>query len=511
MNSSVVGVSPVLSDYLGASDLQHSASAHPAQPIIHPIVLSGGGGERLWPLSRAAFPKQLLEIADQPSLLERTVSRLSSVPALGRAPIGVICNEADRFFVAQHMSAAARTGSRILAEPDRRDSAAAIGLATCAAFEEDPDSLLLVCPADHLIEDFVGFSESILAAVPAAHEGRIVTFGVVPDRPHTGYGYLKRGVEIAGTAARELSAFIEKPDLSTAQRLIAEGNNYWNSGIFLFEAKVMRQAFLDHMPDTWSLLEETWKTARSEGQIVRFDPTAFRQIPKISIDYAIMEKASNLAVIEAKFDWNDVGLWPSIAELLQHDKSGNAHWGRTELVDTRNSFVYSNTDMLVATLGIEGLIITVTQDAILVCPKDRANDLKKLVEILKEKGVPEAEQHRTVFRPWGSFTTISRGPRYLVKRIRVAPGGLMSLQQHHHRAEHWVIVSGTARVEINGESQLLTENQSAFIPLGAIHRLENPGKIELEFIEVQSGSYLEDDDIIRIEDGYGRTQYPTKL
>ncbi len=504
MNSSVVGDGQISVDRLDASEPLYGTLAGAAEATVHPVILSGGGGERLWPLSRAAFPKQLLEIAGQPSLLEKTVTRLSSVPALSRAPLRVICNEADRFFVAQQVAKAARGGGQVLAEPDRRDSASAVGLATIAAMDVDPRTLLLVCPADHLIEDLQGFSESIQAAIPAAQEGYIVTFGITPDRPHTGYGYLRRGDGISGTGAKRLEGFVEKPDLKTAQTLLAEGESYWNAGIFLFEARVMRQAFHDHLPDAWTLLEETWATAWEQENILRFKPDAFRRLPSISIDYAIMEKARNLAVVEASFDWNDIGLWPSIAELIHHDKSGNAHWGRTALVDTRNSFVYSNTDTLVATLGVEGLIITVTPDAILVCPRDRANDLKKLVAVLRDQGIPEAEQHRTVFRPWGSFTTIARGERYLVKRIRVSPGGLMSLQRHHHRAEHWVVVSGTARVEINGESQLLTENQSAFIPLGAEHRLANPGKIELEFIEVQSGSYLEDDDIVRLDDGYGR-------
>ncbi|MDQ4060405.1 MAG: mannose-1-phosphate guanylyltransferase/mannose-6-phosphate isomerase [Pseudomonadota bacterium] len=471
-------------------------------PSIIPVILCGGNGEGLWPLSRASHSKHLARLRGQPSLLEQTVQRLAKACPTA-API-VLCNETDRFLVAEQVTAHAPAAPRILLEPERRDTSAAIALAVAAAGELDPAAILLVCPADHVIADIEGFAEAVRRGVAAAQAGRIVTFGIVPDRPHAGYGYLKVGDAIPGTEAQILERFVEKPDEARAAEMLAEGGCLWNAGIFLFRAEVMRAALEAYTPGTWTAARAAYFAAVRDLDFIRIDRDAYAAAPKISIDYAVLEKADNLAIVPARFDWNDVGSWSVLASLFDGDPNGNAVHGKAVLTDTCDSFVYSGGDALVATLGVRDLIVSVTKDAVLVCPKDRADDLKEVVASIRADGHPEADHHKLVYRPWGSYESLVFGDRFQVKHIVVKPGGVLSLQRHYHRAEHWVVVRGTAKVTIGNSEELLAENQSVYVPLGSMHRLENPGKIPLELIEVQTGSYLGEDDIVRFADVYSR-------
>ena len=471
-------------------------------PSIVPVILCGGNGERLWPLSRASHPKHLARLRGRPSLLEQTVQRLAAAFPTA-API-VLCNETDRFLVAEQVTAHAPATPRILLEPERRDTSAAIALAVAAAGEIDPEAILLVCPADHVIADVEGFAGAVERGTAAAKAGRIVTFGVVPDCPHTGYGYLKLGEAIPGTEAQVLDRFVEKPNEARAAEMLAEGGYLWNAGIFLFRAEVMRAALEAHAAGTWAAAQAAYFAAVRDLDFIRIDRDAYAAAPKISIDYAVLEKADNLAVVPARFDWSDVGSWSALSSLFDGDPNGNAVHGRAVLADTHDSVVYSGSDALVATLGIRDLIVSVTKDAVLVCPKERANDLKAVVATIRANGHPEADHHKLVYRPWGSYECLVLGDRFQVKHIVVKPGGVLSLQRHFHRAEHWVVVRGTAKVTIGNSEELLAENQSIYVPLGSMHRLENPGKIPLELIEVQTGSYLGEDDIVRFADVYSR-------
>jgi mannose-1-phosphate guanylyltransferase/mannose-6-phosphate isomerase len=416
----------------------------------------------------------------------------------------VLCNETDRFLVADQVMARTFLPPRILLEPERRDTAAAIALAVAAAADDDPERLLLVCPADHVINDLEQFAEAVRRALPTARAGRIVTFGIVPDRPCTGYGYLKLGEPVPGTDTRALQGFVEKPDEARAITMLEEGNYLWNAGIFLFEVRVMRRALETHAPMIWTTAQAAYKAAVRDLDFIRVDKEAYVAAPKTSIDYAVMEKADNLAVMPASFDWSDVGSWSAIASLFDTDDEGNAAHGRVVLSDTEGSFVYSDSDGVVATHGIKDLIVSVTRDAVLVCPKDRSEELKGVVAALRAEGYAEADQHRVMYRPWGSYESLVIGNRFQVKLITVKPGGTLSLQKHFHRSEHWVVVRGAAKVLVGDIEKIVSENESVYIPVGTVHRLENPGKIPLELIEVQTGSYLGEDDIIRLKDVYAR-------
>ena len=471
---------------------------------IVPVVLCGGGGERLWPLSRTSLAKQLIRLHENQSLFELTIDRLAASLGNDIVPI-VLTGAGDRFVVAEQMRARLGNPGKIVLEPMRRDTAAAVALAVTIAMQDDPTALLLVCPADHLIEDAAAFGRVVADAAPVAEAGRIVTFGVEPTEPATGYGYIRAGAPIEGTAALTVDRFVEKPDRVRAEAMIASGGHFWNAGIFLFRADVMHAALSTHFAEGLAAVEEAAREPVPDLEFWRIDETAFGAAPKISVDYAVIEKADNVAVVPARFDWNDVGSWVALSTTFRADSAGNAMRGPSVLVETRDTIVYSDPRMVTATFGVEGLVVAATPDAVLVAPKARAQEIRKVVAELRQAKRKEADLHPEVFRPWGSYHGLVEGDRYQVKKIRVKPGGRLSLQRHNHRAEHWIVVRGTAEVTIGEEVKMVTENESVYIPIGTNHRLENPGKIDLELIEVQTGSYLGEDDIIRISDDYNRT------
>ena len=490
--------------------------------MIIPVVLSGGSGTRLWPLSREQFPKQLLPLTGGgETMLQATVARTAGLPGIG-APV-VVCNEAHRFMVAEQLRQAGVEGTRIVLEPIGRNTAPAIALAAHAALgaaaasvDAADDPLLLVLPADHVVRDVVAFQAAVRAALPAAAAGRLVTFGVVPDAPETGYGYIRRAAEplagVAGAGSAVVGAagavysidrFVEKPDLATAERFVASGDHYWNSGMFLFGARRYLRELETQAPDIAAAVIAAFGAAKGDLDFLRIDAEAFAACRSDSIDYAVMEKTREAVVVPLAAGWSDVGSWSSLHAAVESDTDGNVLRGDVIAEDTRDSFVFSES-RLVATVGLDSHVVVETKDAVLVAPRDRVQDVKALVARIKAAGRSEHSLHREVFRPWGSYDSVESGERYQVKRLSVNPGASMSLQLHHHRAEHWIVVSGTARITRNDEVFLLEENESTFIPLGAKHRIENPGKIPLHIIEVQSGSYLGEDDIVRFEDRYGR-------
>lgn len=484
--------------------------------ILQPVILSGGSGTRLWPMSREKYPKQLLSLTGDETMLQATATRLSgfssSVP-VAAGPI-VVCNEEYRFLSAEQMRSAGTTG-RILLEPFGRNTAPALTLAAMLAVSSGEDALLLVMPADHVMRDRDRFHAAIETAVKPALDGAMVTFGIVPDRPETGYGYLEVGTSILGTDigrldVQPLVAFVEKPPLEVAQRYLDGGRHLWNSGLFLMRASVWNKAVAHLAPAMYAACETAMKAGAVDRDFVRIGREAFAACPSDSIDYAVMEKlqgASELGipgvVVPLSAGWSDVGAWDAVWASSPQDADGNSVQGDTMLEDTRNSLVISE-GRLVACLGLDDMIIVETPDAVLVARKDRTQDIKKIVNRLKAESRPHADNHRKVHRPWGYYDSIDNGTRFQVKRIVVKPGASLSLQMHHHRAEHWIVVQGTAKVTRGDEIVMLAENQSTYIPLGTVHRLENPGKIDLEMIEVQSGTYLGEDDIVRFEDNYGR-------
>jgi mannose-1-phosphate guanylyltransferase/mannose-6-phosphate isomerase len=479
--------------------------------VIIPVVLSGGSGTRLWPLSREHFPKQLLPLTGGgETMLQATVARTVGLPGVG-APV-VVCNEAHRFMVAEQLRQAGVEGTRIVLEPIGRNTAPAIALAAHAALgaaaasvdAADSDPLLLVLPADHVVRDVAAFQAAVRAALPAAAAGRLVTFGVVPEAPETGYGYIRRAA-VAGASGGvyPIDRFVEKPDLATARGFLASGEYYWNSGMFLFGARRYLRELETQAPDIAAAVTAAFGAAKGDLDFLRIDAEAFAACRSDSIDYAVMEKTREAVVVPLAAGWSDVGSWSSLHAAVESDVDGNVLRGDVIAEDTRDSFVFSES-RLVATVGLDSHVVVETKDAVLVAPRDRVQDVKALVARIKAAGRSEHSLHREVFRPWGSYDSVESGERYQVKRLSVNPGASMSLQLHHHRAEHWIVVSGTARITRNDEVFLLEENESTFIPLGAKHRIENPGKIPLHIIEVQSGSYLGEDDIVRFEDRYGR-------
>jgi len=494
---------------------------------VVPVVLSGGAGTRLWPLSRELFPKQLLPLAGgSETMLQATVARTAGLPAVG-APV-VVCNEAHRFMVAEQLRQAGVEGARIVLEPVGRNTAPAIALAAHAALaaagpsqgagagSDDHGPLLLVLPADHVVREVAAFQAAVRAALPAAEAGRLVTFGVVPEGPETGYGYIRRAAEplaglkgaTPGGAVYPIDRFVEKPDLATAERFVASGEYYWNSGMFLFGARRYLRELEAQAPDIAAAAATAFAAAQSDLDFVRIDAETFGACRSDSIDYAVMEKTRDAVVVPLAAGWSDVGSWSSLHAAVGSDADGNVLRGDVIAEDTRDSFVFSES-RLVATVGLDAHVVVETKDAVLVAPRDRVQDVKALVARIKAAGRSEHSLHREVFRPWGSYDSVENGERYQVKRLSVNPGASMSLQLHHHRAEHWIVVSGTARITRNDEVFLLEENQSTYIPVGAKHRIENPGKIPLHIIEVQSGSYLGEDDIVRFEDRYGRDSKST--
>jgi mannose-1-phosphate guanylyltransferase/mannose-6-phosphate isomerase len=468
---------------------------------LYPVILSGGSGTRLWPLSRAALPKQLLPLASANTMLQETVLRLTGL-ADARPPL-VVCNEDHRFLIAEQMREIRVKPAGIYLEPLGRNTAPAAAVAALALLADDPDAVMLLLPADHLIADVPAFHAAIGEGLKAVAQGRLVTFGIVPDLPHTGYGYIQQGQALTGGQARQVARFVEKPDRATAEQFLADGDYLWNSGMFLFGARQFLDELTRHRPDILAACEQALAGGRHDLDFCRLDQAAFGDCPSDSIDYAVMERTRNAAVVPADIGWNDIGAWNALWDVADKDADGNARRGDVYLDGVTDSYVRAESRM-VAAIGVRDLLIVETADAVLVADKARAQDVKKVVEHLKASGRSEHEFHTRVYRPWGWYEGIDAGERFQVKRIMVKPGAKLSLQKHHHRAEHWVVVSGTALVSRDGQEQLLSENQSTYIPLGTTHRLENPGKIPLHMIEVQSGSYLGEDDIVRFEDAYQR-------
>lgn len=469
-----------------------------------PVILSGGSGTRLWPLSRAKKPKQFLPLINDKSMLQNTLLRLKGLPDLA-APM-VICNEDHRFMVAEQLRELSLVQPEIILEPVGRNTAPAIAVAALQAMRAGNDPLLLVLAADHAIKDIPAFHQAIEQAVPAAKLGKLVTFGIVPTSAHTGYGYIRRGAQADTALAESVSTvaqFYEKPDAVTAQQFVDSGEYFWNSGMFLFKASRLLAELQQFSPDIVAAAERALAKATTDLDFIRLDTEAFVQSPSDSIDYAVMEKSANAVMVPLDAGWSDVGSWDALWQVMAKDELGNACRGDVLLEQCKNSYVNAE-QRLVAVIGLDDVVVVETKDAVLVASKAHIQGVKNIVAKLQSYGRSEVDLHREVFRPWGKYDSVDHGNRYQVKHITVKPGAKLSVQMHHHRAEHWVVVSGSALVR-NGDSEfLVTENESTFIPVGTVHSLENPGKIPLELIEVQSGSYLGEDDIVRLEDKYGR-------
>jgi mannose-1-phosphate guanylyltransferase/mannose-6-phosphate isomerase len=468
--------------------------------MLTPIILSGGAGTRLWPLSRELHPKQLLALTSSRTMLQETAARLAGMPAVA-GPV-VVCNESHRFLVAEQMRQLGTKPAAIVLEPVGRNTAPAIALAAHAALASAGEgAVMLVLPADHVIRDVAAFQAAVSAALPAAREGKLVTFGIVARTPETGYGYIRRG---AGAGPiYPIAQFVEKPDLERAKGFVAAGDYYWNSGMFLFKARRYLDELARFAPEIDAVCRKAFESATRDLDFTRIDAAQFEGCPSDSIDYAVMEKTADAVVVPLDAGWSDVGSWSSLYEALPADADGNVTHGDVLAEDTNGCYLYAES-RLIGTVGLKDHVVVETKDAVLVAHKDRVQDVKKLVTKLKAQGRYEHSLHREVFRPWGSYDSIDAGDRFQVKRLTVKPGASMSLQLHHHRAEHWIVVEGTARITRGEDVFLLEENQSTYIPVGAKHRIENPGKITLQMIEVQSGSYLGEDDIVRFEDRYGR-------
>ena len=461
---------------------------------ICPVIMAGGSGTRLWPLSRAQHPKQFLTLHDEDSMLQATVKRLSGLNVQSSV---TICNEEHRFFVAEQLREINKLGSIIL-EPVGKNTAPAI---TLAALSLRDDPILLVLAADHVIQNEVKFTKAVTDAIPLAESGKLVTFGILPKEPHTGYGYIKRGEEQG--AGFVVDKFVEKPSVELAQEYVSSGEYYWNSGMFLFKASRYLEELKNFRPDIYQACKASMGETEPDLDFLRINKEKFAACPTESVDYAVMENTADAVVVPMDAGWSDIGSWSSLWDISKKDGNGNTTHGDVMLHNSKNSYVRSD-DKLVAAIGVDDLVIVSTKDALMVAHKDSVQDAKIIAQQLKVKSRSEWEMHREVYRPWGKYDSIDHGERYQVKRITVKSGAKLSVQMHHHRSEHWIVVSGTAKVTNGTETFLLAENESTYIPVGTVHALENPGKVDLELIEVQTGSYLGEDDIVRLEDKYGR-------
>lgn len=469
---------------------------------ITPVLLCGGSGTRLWPLSRKSYPKQFAAIAGEETLFQASARRLSGE---GYAAPVVVTGSDFRFIVTEQLQAAGIDPGAILIEPEGRNTAPAVLAAALHVAASDPEALLLVAPSDHVVPDADAFRAAVVAGVSAAQAGQLVTFGITPDRPETGYGYLKLAAAPEGSTPVKLDSFVEKPDVDTATAMVADGKHLWNGGIFLFRASDIIAAFEAHAPALMTPVKAACEAAKADLGFLRLDPEAWRQAEDISIDYAVMEKADNLSVVPFSAGWSDLGDWDSVWREAGPDENGVVATGSVTAIECSDTLLRSEADNLqVVGIGLKDVITVAMPDAVLVADKSRAQDVKKAVEALKAKGANQATIFPKDFRPWGWFESLVVGGRFQVKRIHVHPGAALSLQSHHHRSEHWIVVEGTAKVTVDDDVKLVTENQSVYIPLGAVHRMENPGKVPMVLIEVQTGSYLGEDDIIRYEDVYAR-------
>ena len=469
---------------------------------LFPVILSGGAGSRLWPMSREALPKQLLPLISDKTMLQETVLRLSNIPAI--APPLLVCNNEHRFLAAEQLMQIGVKPLALMLEPLARNTAAAIAAAAKYLYDIDPDAMMLVLPADHLIENLNALSEAVEQARQIAAQDFLVTFGLAPNSPETGYGYIHKGEALSELdSAFRVDSFEEKPDYDTACRYVDDGGYYWNSGMFVFKASVFLEELNQYEPEIALASANAVKLSQTDFDFTRLDQNAFAQSPSKSIDYAIMERTNKAALVPVSMGWSDIGSWSSLWMANDKDEFGNVKRGDVFSDQSMNCFLRAESRAL-AVIGVEDLIVVETSDAVLVVHQDYAEDVKNVVAHLKAQNRTEHLQHSRVYRPWGWYESIDSGERFLVKRIMVNPGAKLSLQMHHHRAEHWVVVSGTALISSANESKLLNENQSTYIPVGEIHRLENPGKMPLHLIEVQSGSYLSEDDIVRLDDNYNR-------
>ncbi len=462
-----------------------------------PVILSGGSGTRLWPLSRRQYPKQFLPLVSNKTMVQETMLRLKGLKGL-QQPIGV-CNEDHRFMMAEQLREIDSRPSAIILEPVGKNTAPAVALAALTA---DPDDVLLILPADHAISNVPVFQKAVKKANDLAEKGFLVTFGIVPNAPETGYGYIKAGTSL-DEESFNVAAFIEKPEQAQAQKYLDNGSYYWNSGMFAFKAGKLLEELNKYQPDILAVCKKALSQSQRDIDFVRLDKEVFMQCPDDSIDYAVMEKTDHAVVIPLDADWNDIGSWSALWGIADKDQHGNATSGDVVALDTKNSYLHSNSK-LITTIGVDNLVVIETEDAVMIANKDRVQDVKKIVDQLKEKNRCEVDTHKKVYRPWGYYHSVDSGDRHQAKRIVVKPGAKLSLQKHHHRAEHWVVVKGTAMVTKGNEQLLLSENESTYIPLGVVHCLENQGVIPLEIVEVQSGSYLGEDDIVRYDDAYGR-------
>ncbi|MCD9477849.1 mannose-1-phosphate guanylyltransferase/mannose-6-phosphate isomerase [Photobacterium phosphoreum] len=463
--------------------------------MLLPVIMAGGSGSRLWPLSRTLYPKQFLSIISKATMLQETVKRLDGIEH--QDPL-FICNEEHRFIVAEQLRLGGLDNSGIILEPVGRNTAPAIALAALKALADGDDPLLLVLAADHVIQNTDAFLASIEHAIVEAEKGSLVTFGIVPLKPETGYGYIRRGVQISDNAYK-VNAFVEKPDLITAQEYIATNEFYWNSGMFLFKASRYLAELEKYSPEILRVCQSAFNSNRVDLDFIRLNEALFSSCPDDSIDYAVMEKTQDAVVVPMDANWSDVGSWSSLWEVNPKDIDGNAIRGDVLTQNTTNSYIYSQ-NKLVATVGVEDLIVVETKDAVLVAHKDKVQDVKGIVEQLKAANRDEYLQHREVYRPWGTHDEIAEGDRFHVKHVMVKPGERTATQMHYHRAEHWVVVKGTAKVTNGDNTFLLSENESTYIPIGAPHSIENPGQIPLELIEVRSGAYLSENDVVRLDD-----------